>query len=294
MTTITLERDAIARALAPLGQQGADGADEFLRRALATPEFLGIASTELNQLQALRADRDVLRQRRTADDPDVQALNTRMETVRSRIQDRAAAFLSQRNSLVEDRQRRVDSLQRALSHMPEQAMEFQRLERDRLVQLETMKQVQMRLQEAEISASVPDSSTQVLDDAVSADMVGNSSQTLIFAVAIFSGLIVGVGVAFLRDWLDTTIHDEADLRAIVGVPVIGIIPNLQQQSRGGAYRLPPAPEGAAGAAASERVESGSSAPGSIREYHTPAAEAYRVLRTNLNYLTPPKPPRASW
>jgi len=293
MTTITLERDAIARALVPLQQQGADGADEFLRRALATPEFLGIATAELNTLQQLRSERDVLRQRRTADDPDIQSLNSRMETVRTRIQDRAAAFLSQRNSLVEDRQRRVDSIQRALSHMPEQAMEFQRLERDRLVQLETMKQVQMRLQEAEISASVPDSSAQVLDDAVSADMVGNSSQTLIFAVAIFSGLIVGVGVAFLRDWLDTTIHDEADLRAIVGVPVIGIIPNLQQQSRGGAYRLPPAPESEPGAppASRERGDGGSSAPGSVREYHTPAAEAYRVLRTNLNYLTPPKAPR---
>ncbi|MEK7240778.1 MAG: polysaccharide biosynthesis tyrosine autokinase [Gemmatimonadota bacterium] len=291
MTAITLERDAIARALVPLQQEGVDGAEEFLRRAKATPEFLSIAANELNTLQGLGTERDVLRQRRTADDPDMKALSARMETVKERIQDRAAAFLSQRNSLVEDRQHRVDSLQRALSHMPEQAMEFQRLERNRLVLLDVMRQAQARLQEAEISASVPDSSTQLLDDAVSADMVGNSSQTLIFAVAIFSGLIVGIGVAFLRDWLDTTIHTEADLRAIVGVPVVGIIPNLQQQSRAGTYRTPPVPAGEVGAPASERSGSGSAAPGSVREYHTPAAEAYRVLRTNLNYLTPPRAPR---
>lgn len=291
MTAITLERDAIARALVPLQQEGVEGAEEFLRRAKATPEFLGIAASELNTLQQLGLDRDVLRQRRTADDPDMKALAVRMETVKERIQDRAAAFLSQRNSLVEDRQQRVDSLQRVLSHMPEQAMEFQRLERNRVVLQEVMRQAQSRLQEAEISASVPDSSTQLLDEAVSADMVGNSSQTLIFAVAIFSGLIVGIGVAFLRDWLDTTIHTEADLRAIVGVPVIGIIPNLQQQSRAGTYRTPPVPVGETGAPASERSGSGSAAPGSVREYHTPAAEAYRVLRTNLNYLTPPRAPR---
>ncbi len=288
MTSITLERDAIARAIAPLRESGADGAEEFLRRAMATPEFLGIAASEVATLQSLRSDRDALLQRRTTDDPDVRAVNARMETVRARIQDRAAAFLAQRSSLVEDRQHRVDSLQRALARMPEEAMGYQRLERDRVVLQETMRLVQGRLKEAEISASVPDSSASVLDDAVSADMQANSSQTLIFAVAIFSGLLVGLGVAFLRDWLDTTIHDEGDLRAIVGVPVVGIIPNLQQRARSGAYRLPPAPQAGD---AREPSAPGSSAPGSAREYHTPAAEAYRALRTNLNYLTPPRAPR---
>lgn len=288
MTTITLERDAIARAIAPLQASGVEGADEFLRRAMATPEFLGIATAEVNQLQALRTERDALVQRRTPDDPDVRSVNARMDVVRERIQDRAAAFLAQRAALVEDRQRRVDALQRQLAMMPEEAMGYQRLDRDRAVLQETMQLVQGRLKEAEISASVPDSSASVLDDAVAADMQANSSQTLIFAVAIFSGLIVGVGVAFLRDWLDTTIHDEGDLRVIVGVPVVGIIPNLQQQSRAGAYRLPAAAAESSGAGAADRAASG---PGSSRDYHTPAAEAYRALRTNLNYLTPPRAPR---
>jgi len=289
MTNLTLERDAIARAIAPLRESGPDGADEFLRRAMATPEFLGIATAEVNQLQGLRTDRDALLQRRTKDDPDVKAIGSRMQTVQERIQDRAAAFLSQRSSLVEDRQHRLDSLQRVLARMPEEAMGFQRLERDRAVLQQTMQLVQSRLKEAEISASVPDSSASVLDEAVSADQQANSSQTLIFAVAVFSGLLVGVGVAFLRDWLDTTIHDESDLRAIAGVPVVGIIPNLQQTARSGAYRLPPA---ATEDGAGERpAASGPNAPGSARDYHTPAAEAYRSLRTNLNYLTPPRAPR---
>ncbi len=291
MIAVTLERDAIARALVPLAS-GPDGASEFLRRALATPEFLSVAATDLNILSELNRQREALLQRRSPEDQDVKSLVNQMDEVKSRIQDRAAAFLSQRNSLVADRQRRVDSLQKELSRMPEQAMEFQRLERDRLVLQETMQMVQGRLKEAEISASVPDSSAQLLDDAVSADQQANSSETLIFAVAVFSGLLVGVGVAFLRDWLDTTIHDEADLRAIVGVPVVGIIPNLQQQSRAGAYRLPPVPEGQAAAAPGDAGSAaGGSTPGSMREYHTPAAEAYRALRTNLNYLSPPNPPR---
>ena len=59
---------------------------------------------------------------------------------------------------------------------------------------------------------------------------------MIFAVALFSGLIVGVVVAFLRDWLDTTVHNEQDVAAIVGAPVIGIIPNLRNEALVSRYR----------------------------------------------------------
>jgi len=62
--------------------------------------------------------------------------------------------------------------------------------------------------------------------------------------------------------------------------VVGTIPNLQQQSRGAGYRLPSAQDGV----------DPKPRPTTGREYQTPAAEAYRTLRTNLNYLTPPRAP----
>jgi len=140
--------------------------------------------------------------------------------------------------------------------------------------------VQSRLKEAEIAAAVQDSTARVLDEAVAPIRQTGSSETLIFAVAVVSGLLVGVAVAWLRDWLDTTIRTEADLARIVGVSVVGIIPNLRQQARVMGYRLPAPKEG-------EELR-----PATSRDYQTPAAEAYRTLRTNLNYLTPPRPPRS--
>jgi capsular exopolysaccharide synthesis family protein len=105
------------------------------------------------------------------------------------------------------------------------------------------------------------------------------STTVIFTVAVFSGLFVVLAVTFMREWLDTTIRTEIDLANIVGVAVVGIIPNLQQQARSVGYRLP------------TPIDGGETTPTAGREYQTPAAEAYRTLRTNLNYLTPPRPPR---
>ena len=73
---------------------------------------------------------------------------------------------------------------------------------------------------------------------------------------------------------------------MTGVAVVGIIPNLQQQARTGAYRLgPPVAVSGKGDASKE------GGPTTGRDSQTPAAEAYRSLRTNLNYLTPPKAPR---
>ena len=85
--------------------------------------------------------------------------------------------------------------------------------------------------------------------------------------------------------------DEADLRAIVGVPVVGIIPNLQQQARAGAYRLPPAPSEGRTDATKERSTAGSSAPGSsARMKLSPTRKALtpwpRILATSAGARMP--------
>lgn len=42
-------------------------------------------------------------------------------------------------------------------------------------------------------------------------------------IAAFSALLLGVGLAFLMDHLDTTITDSKDIKKELGIPVVGII-----------------------------------------------------------------------
>jgi capsular exopolysaccharide synthesis family protein len=91
-------------------------------------------------------------------------------------------------------------------------------------------------------------------------------------------------VAFLRDWLDTTVHNEQDVSAIVGAPVIGIIPNLRQEALTARYRSLVSGE-------FPQIELPAGASARDSESQTVAAEAYRALRTNLSYVSPAKPPR---
>src|ERR1019366_4588851 len=135
-------------------------------------------------------------------------------------------------------QPRIDTLQGLLKKVPEQTIEFQKLERNRRIVEEMITLVEGQLKDSEILAAVTDSSATVLDEAVTPAPQGGSSTTLIYAVGVFSGLLVGVIVAFMRDWLGTAVGTAADLASIVGVAVVGTIPNLQQQARNVGYRLP--------------------------------------------------------
>ncbi len=274
------QRENISRALAPLKDPDSLAARErFLRQLLATPDFTksAVAAGDIARLEQLMTSRSELLTRRLPGDPQVRDLDKQIRGVQEDIHIRTLTYLANIDQQIAALAPQIAVLTTKLQKVPQQAIEFSRLERDRRVVEEMITLVQSELKRAEIQAAVQDSTASVLDEAVDAAPQGGSSETLIFVVAVFSGLIVGVSVAFLRDWLDTTVRTEADLANIVGVAVVGIIPNLQQQARSVGYRLP-APKG------------GDDRPAAGREYQTPAAEAYRTLRTNLNYLTPPKPP----
>lgn len=277
-------RVAIQRALEP-PQVAGDSivrAEAWLKQLQSTRAFVasGVAGGEVSRLEALLAQRRDLLTTLLPGSDRVASVDEQIAGTQRVVRERATQYLANLETDLRNNQHRIDSVTAQLQKVPEQALRYSKLQRNRKIIEEQMTLVQARLKEAEIAAAVTDSTASLLDDAVAPSQQVGSSETLIFVVAVISGLIVGVTVAFLRDWLDTTIRSEKDLASVVGVAVVGIIPNLQQQSRSSGYRLPAPQEGG----------DPKPRPTTGREYQTPAAEAYRTLRTNLNYLTPPRAP----
>jgi len=275
------QRTNLRRALEPpVGvQDSIELAEAWLKQLQATRDFVrsGIATGEVGRLEGLISSRRELLATLLPGSDRVRALDAQIVATMNAIRDRTAQYVMNVDSEYVNTEQQIAAVTARLQKIPEQTLELGKLERNRRIIEEMMTIVQSQMKEAEIAAAVSDSTASVLDDAVTPSQQTGSSETLIYAVAILSGLIVGVFVAFLRDWLDTTIRNERDLANVVGAAVVGIIPNLQQQSRSLGYRLPAASQGEQASA-------------SGREVQTPAAEAYRTLRTNLNYLTPPRAP----
>jgi succinoglycan biosynthesis transport protein ExoP len=88
-------------------------------------------------------------------------------------------------------------------------------------------------------------------------------------VALAFGLVMGLGLAFLREFLDDSVKTKDDFERVAsGVPVLGLIPVVSAwRGRETAYLV------------------------SIEDPTSPAAEAYRTLRTSIQFLGLEQPMR---
>ena len=289
--TAATDRAALLASLDSLlkRRDTADGRLAY-ERLLSAPAFarqLNTSSPSSIAIERLRTQEDnraALLRRLGPNDPDIKSVERQIETSKRDIEATTRTYADGLGEQVRALDARIAKLRDDVQLLPAQQVEYARLLREQKGVEDVMTQVQGRLKEAEITAAVQDSTAQVLDRAELPGASLGTSRPVIFAVALFAGLLIGVLVAFLRDWLDTTVHNEQDVTAIVRAPVIGIIPTLHQAAIGSRPRaLAPAASAAKSLAAPKPVRD--------TESQTMAAEAYRALRTNLSYVSPVKPPR---
>lgn len=88
------------------------------------------------------------------------------------------------------------------------------------------------------------------------------------AIGLVLGLILGVGSVLLINAMDRRIKSKDQVEEIAGKPVVGSIPfrKAEDKEKGAEHLVP------------------------FREGHSPAAEAFRRLRTNLQFLNVDSPP----
>lgn len=89
------------------------------------------------------------------------------------------------------------------------------------------------------------------------------------AIGFILGLFAGLGIALLINAMDRRVKTKDQLETIAGKPVVGSIP----------FRT------------DEDTKLGEEHIVSFREGHSPAAESFRRLRTNLQFLNVDKPPK---
>lgn len=112
--------------------------------------------------------------------------------------------------------------------------------------------VRLRTQTQTMEMAMPRQAVSVKQVAEPASVPARPRVALNMALGALVGLVLGIGLAFFIEYLDTSIKTMEDVEALLGVPVLAIIPrNIQLLHR---------------------------ATGDI-----PDAEAYRILRTNVEF-----------
>lgn len=121
---------------------------------------------------------------------------------------------------------------------------------------------QQRLDQLQVDSQLASGNVQIVTPASTprAPFVPTPVRNGILAAIL--GLVLGVGVAFLRDYLDDSVNGKEDLeRAVPGLGVLGLIPMVPDWKSREQSRVV-----------------------SLSEPTSPAAEAYRILRTSIQFL----------
>ena len=117
-----------------------------------------------------------------------------------------------------------------------------------------------KLEELRINAQLETGSGRVVSPAVAAQNPVEPSPARNTTLGLVVGLVFGLGMAFLYEYLDNTIKSSDELERILESPVLGLVP-------------------------AEKFEKDERRRASIITHPTSAAaEAYRVLRNNLDFI----------
>ncbi len=197
-----------------------------------------------------------------------QQLVTRLLTVDAEIKASTAKI----NALQEV----VSQYDNQLQTLPEKVLELARLQRRREVDEQTYIMMTKKLEETKIQEAGRPRDVRIVDEAIEPLQPTKPNKRLNLALGMVLGLGLGVGITFLREYFDNTIKSHEDME-MLGFNILASIPRIEMSKM------------------EQKLESRLSKLGPIEgkriearlithlDPKSPVSEAYRTLRTNLQF-----------
>ncbi len=234
----------------------------------------GSATPQENEIQQLEAQCAEMLVTMGSENVKIKQLEARIRGLKSNIDERSPqtfegylAALEQRwltsKQREEELQKSFDEQQtKALSLNSESAkMEAMASEQKRLERLCDM--LDNRIKELKVTEDVGAMNVSVLEYAKPAATPIRPKRSTVLFEALVLGLMLGGGLAYLRDWLDHRLNSPEEIREMLGLNVLGVLPNMPGKepvsSRGQKVHMDPMSE---------------------------VAEAYRTIRTAIYFGAP--------
>jgi len=91
-----------------------------------------------------------------------------------------------------------------------------------------------RMKEADITGNIDVSNIRITENAVLPRLPVRPNKKRNLMLGVIFGLMIGIGLSFLREYLDRTLHTEEDVEKYLGLPVLSVIP-MGGQAGGKSY-----------------------------------------------------------
>jgi polysaccharide biosynthesis transport protein len=194
-----------------------------------------------------------------------------------------ARELALTNAMEEQRQAALD--------LREKAIEASILEREVEANQTLYANILKRTKETRLSQPVPTSNVRVVDRAEIPSRPDNAKKMTTLLLSVSVGLLGGVGLAFLRHYLDNTLKTPEDIARILRLPTLSMVPDIRRLDRwilGLNYTKKLSPP------QRPSINSKEEKNGLVTSFHPLSliSESYQTLCTALLFSVPERPPRA--
>jgi Mrp family chromosome partitioning ATPase/uncharacterized protein involved in exopolysaccharide biosynthesis len=245
--------------------------------------FVETSNPAVQRLQAMYSEllleRNNLALEVTDKHPRLQALDDRMREIRMEMRREVGAQISALRSREEILNRQMGELLQKNREIPEVELTMQRLQREAKNNDDLLTLLKAKHQEALIKESEQIEEVSIVRPATESDTpVGTEALNTVLVGALL-GLSLGLVLAFVQETLDTSIGTIEDVEAYLEVPVLGVVPHID--SRETVQRI-----------LERRPSLAQMEPDALLSHallithfdpKSPVAEAYRTLRTNIQF-----------
>jgi len=224
----------------------------------------------VQQLVTIDGLRAQLMTRRTAADPEMVGLARQSAALRAQLSALAASTLRSFDDQKRSLQATLSTSSARLARVPETQLQDARLRRQVELNTQLYTLLQTKLNEAQISEAMEIANVELVDPALvpTRPLAARRLFNLLFGSAL--ALLCGIIVAVVRESNDTSVRSRDEVLRLTDLPLLASIPRIAFATKGHKKQL------------AEQLE------GRLVIRHaprSPAAEAYRALRTNVKFAT---------
>jgi polysaccharide biosynthesis transport protein len=249
----------------------------------------------LQQLQTRRADLSVLYtdsvNQYGPNYPKVQRIQAQLKEIDDQMARTRKGILAQLESEYREANQHEELLARVLDQqkvevnaMSEKMIQYNILKREAEANKSLYDSLQTKLKEAQISSGLRSENVRIIDPAMVPSYPIRPAKTRNIALAFLVGLVGGIGLALLREYLDNTVKTPDDVENLTRLPSLAVVPAFGEgvlaDKRAGFLRA------GSSNGHEKRIE--------LVAQHLPKSqmsEAFRALRTSILLSQPDHPPQ---
>ena len=223
--------------------------------------------------------------------PKVQRLQAQMKEVDDQIARESEGIVLQLESDYREAKQREGLIRQALelqkaetNNMAEKMVQYNILKRESEADKSLYDGLLTKLKEAGISEGLKSSNLRVVDPAMIPSFPARPAKARNIALAFLVGLVGGIGLALLREYLDNTVKTPDDIETLTRLPSLAVVPAFGDSA--GRNRRMGMFGGGSANGNEKRIE--------LVAQHLPKSqmsEAFRALRTALLLSQPDHPPQ---